>query len=124
MHGVLSWGRNPGRSGGGSPSFPHPVPPRAKGQLKQDLIRALHFKVQKTTYLIGVAATNADLGYIPNVAIVTTFAPHFGHGPRPILNVDIQCSNCATIHVIPELKTRPLGGLVSWAEQTCKIPSV
>ena len=103
---------------------PTPYPREPKDSLKEDLIRALHFKVQKTTYLIGVAATNADLGYIPNVAIVTTFAPHFGHGPRPIFNIDIECSNCATIHVIPELKTRSLGGWVSWAEQTCEVPSV
>ena len=59
---------------------------------------------QLETYLISKTTADADLGYIPDVSVITSLAPYFGLRPRKTPNIDIESSNCTAVHVVPELQ--------------------
>lgn len=73
---------------------------------------------QPEPYLISITTTDADLCHIPDVSVIASLAPHFGLGPSKTLNIDIKCSNCTAVHVVPELQAWALGSWVPWTQQT------
>lgn len=81
-----------------------------------EVITPLHS--YKHMYLISITTTEADLGYIPDVCVIASLAPYFGLRPRKTPNIDIKCSNCTAVHVVPELQAWALGSWVPWTQQT------
>lgn len=71
----------------------------------------------KTPYLISNTTLDVYLCYIPDITVIACFAPYFRLEYREGLDIYIQCSNGAAIHVIPELKAWTLCGWISWASQ-------
>ena len=59
---------------------------------------------QLETYLISITTADANLSYIPDVSVITSLAPYFGLRPRETPDIDIECSNCTAVHVVPELQ--------------------
>ena len=81
-----------------------------------ELISPLHS--YKHTYLVFITTIEADLSYIPDVCVIASLAPYFGLRPRETPNIDIKCSNCTAVHVVPELQACALGSRVPWTQQT------